>query len=204
MLSGTERGGFDSARKCERPGAPARLSSIRSQAQASAEQIWVQSQPAPRHHGFLVKHGIPGKGLRLFGRVLLAAAFDRFGGFRGVQALEPDGRQRLFYGARLRGCYWPVGRLRGTLVIAQTVAEAALAHQATGHAAAASLSLGNLPHAAAALRHRFPAARFVVVAVDDSDTPGSPRLTHARQAAQLADAALAVPAAAADRSPLNS
>jgi putative DNA primase/helicase len=78
-------------------------------------------------------------------------------------------------------------------LLAEGFATAATLHQATGHAAAACFSCGNLLSVARALRGKFPTLRLVLCADNDVNTPGNPGLTKAREAARAVGGWLAVP-----------
>lgn len=109
------------------------------------------------------------------------------------QLIDGEGRKHFMYGGALRGGFWSTGKLpQGTgdgttLLLAEGVATALSAAQATGHIAVAALSSGNLRAVAVDLRQRHPTARLIVC----SDKGNGEE--DARRAAVESGALLAIP-----------
>lgn len=124
---------------------------------------------------------------------LLVPLRDANGQLQNLQRIGPDGAKRFLSGGKVTGCYHAIGKLAGTLVIAEGFATAATIHQDTGRACAVAFNCGNLLPVARALRGKFPCATLVIAADDDWKTEGNPGLKAATEAAQAVGGLLAVP-----------
>jgi len=148
-------------------------------------------------------------GESLTGRVLLAPV-QIDGAVSTVEMIDEAGRKSALAGGAKRGGYWAACELPTKdgvpVLIAEGVATALSACEATGFPAVAALSAGQLEAAARAIRSRCPGAALVILAdvlKDNSDEP-DPR---AVAAARAVGTALAVPefgpACSADLSDFN-
>jgi len=174
---------------------------VQEAAQAKALRMWRMARPATHAHPYLAKKQVNSYGLRQLREMLLVPARDHAGVLHTLQFILPDGSKRFLTGGRISGCYVALGRVGHTLLLAEGFATAATLHQATGHAAAACFSCGNLLAVARALRGKFPQLRLVLCADNDVNTPGNPGLTKAREAARAVGGLLAVPVFKAEAPP---
>jgi len=166
---------------------------VQAAAQAKALRMWRMARPAIHTHPYLAKKRVNSYGLRQLREMLLVPVRDQGGVLHTLQFIMPDGSKRFLTGGRTSGCYCAIGRVTDTLLLAEGFATAATLHQATGHAAAACFSCGNLLAVAQALRGKFPDLRLVLCADNDAHQPGNPGLTKAREAALAVGGWLAVP-----------
>lgn len=190
----------------------------------TAVSIWEWARPVAPEHPYLVRKQLePVATLRelkalelkallgytpvseeepLAGRVLIVPAWvgDTM---TTLELIDGTGRKSSLAGGAKKGGYWVSGvsEVSGPLtaeagstpiLIAEGMATALSAHRATGWMAVATLSAGNLPQVAAGLRERYPRAPLIVLG-----EPGKGE-SFARQAAQAAQAALALPSFAPD------
>jgi phage/plasmid primase-like uncharacterized protein len=87
-----------------------------------------------------------------------------------LELIDERGRKWALAGSRRAGGYWSVNPLPTeggeglTVIVAEGVATALSAHEATDHPAVAAFSCGNLEPVARVMRERFPAARIVIAA----------------------------------------
>lgn len=169
------------------------LKAVQAAAQAKAQRMWRMARPASHDHPYLVRKRVNSYGLRRLRDMLLVPARDRDGVLHTLQFITADGSKRFLTGGRISGCYCAIGRVSDTLLLAEGFATAATLHQATGHAAAACFSCGNLLAVAQALRGKFPRLRLVLCADNDVNTPGNPGLTKAREAARAVGGFVAIP-----------
>ncbi len=169
------------------------LAAVQAAARAKATRLWRVARPANHDHPYLAKKQVNSYGLRRLRDVLLVPARDHDGVLHTLQFITADGSKRFLTGGRISGCYCPIGRVSDTLLLAEGFATAATLHQATGHAAAACFSCGNLLAVARALREKFPRLRLIVCGDNDHATPGNPGLTKAREAARAVGGLLAFP-----------
>ena len=96
-------------------------------------------------------------------------------------------------GGRIAGSYSPLGQLTDVMLVCEGYATGATLHMATGYSVAVAFNCGNLTAVARALRSKFKTMRILVCADDDSQTPGNPGLTRAREAARSVRGAVIAP-----------
>jgi putative DNA primase/helicase len=184
------------------------------EAARKAAALWKAGTPLQADHGYLVRKGIqPVSALReisaehaagllgyapksdgepLAGRLIVVPV--KIGGkLVTAELIDEAGRKSALAGGPKSSGLWaapplPQGDGAGrVLLIGEGVATVLTATAATGHAAVAALSAGNLPKVAQALREGYPAARLVIL----GDLGGG--LKYAERAAKAAGVALAVP-----------
>ncbi|WP_105132005.1 PriCT-2 domain-containing protein [Burkholderia sp. BE12] len=198
-------GGSDRMRKSQ-----ARRAAVAREARA----IWRWARPLAPDHPYLTRKQIqPVSGLReleaeelrvllgyvpkctnepLCGRVLIVPVSigDRIS---TLELIDRDGRKSALAGGAKAGGFWEVvpmrnhGEVRLPIAIAEGVATAVSAWQATGWHTLAALSSGNLLKVALAWRARYPQAELVILA----DLGAG--YAHAMHAARDARARLAAP-----------
>lgn len=188
----------------------------RAAAAHKAAELWKAGTPAGEDHPYLVRKGVqPVETLRelpadevarvigyrpqkdgdyLAGRVLLAPV--KIGGkLSTVEMIDETGHKSALKGGAKSGGYWAAQPLPDgdaeCILIAEGVATALSAGEATGHPVIAALSAGQLEAAAKAIRERHPAAAIVILADLLKDT-GEPD-PRAIQAARAVGGAVAVP-----------
>ena len=93
----------------------------------------------------------------------------------------------------MKGCYHPIGKPAGLLIVCEGYATGASIHESTGHAVAVAFNAGNLEAVAVALHSKYPALKIIIAADDDYQTDGNPGMTKATAAVQAAGATLAIP-----------
>lgn len=149
-----------------------------------AAHLWRKAQPADPGHDYLQKKNIQPHGLRQLAGSLAIPVRDSAGTLTSLQFIGADGSKRFLSAGRIKGCYWGCGsppKPGEPLLIGEGVATTATLHEATGYAAAAAFSAGNLEPVALALREKFPQAKILVCA--DADPVG--RETAAAAAAAV-------------------
>ena len=161
---------------------------------------WEAAKPAPDSHPYLARKGVQAHGLRVDadGRLLVPVR-DRAGELQSLQYINADGEKRFLPGGRVSGGHFAIGKVSGTVCVAEGFATAATIHEATGHPVAVAFNCGNLEAVARALREKLPKARLILCADDDAWTDGNPGLTKATEAARAVGGLLAVPDFGADR-----
>lgn len=123
----------------------------------------IEATDAARILGYIPK----GRGEALTGLVLIVPV-KTGGRLTSCQLIDDEGRKHFLYGGELRGSYWSTGKLPEddssdlVILVAEGVATALSAEQATKHIAVAAMNCGNLPAVARELRRRYPAARLIV------------------------------------------
>ncbi len=180
---------MDAARQAREAEERARRTEARNEALA----IWKTLPPAPVDHPYLVKKGVRNHGLRLHKGALVIPLRDSAGNLHSLQFIDGDGNKRFLSGGRKKGCYFPIGCPVESLCIAEGYATAASVYESTGLPVAVAFDAGNLEPVARALRAKFPEIEITLCADNDTETPGNPGLTKAREAAAACGALLAVP-----------
>ncbi len=166
---------------------------VHADAMARAEKLWARAIPASSSHPYLMRKAVPAYGIRLLRQQLVIPLRDSTGRLHSLQFISPDGSKKLLTGGMKRGCYHAIGRPNGALCIGEGYATCATVHRCTGHATAVAFDAGNLLPVAQAIRRKFPDLALVMLADNDTETPGNPGLKHANAAAKAVGAALAVP-----------
>jgi putative DNA primase/helicase len=171
---------------------------IKQAARKKAATVWQSSPPAPDNHPYLLKKGVKAHGVRLSKSALVLPMRDSAGTLHSLQFIDGEGVKRFLSGGRKKGCYFSIGQMKDTLCICEGYATGASVYEAAGHAVAVALDAGNLLPVAKALRQKFPEAKIILCADNDTTTPGNPGLTLAREAAAAVGALLAIPPCAGD------
>jgi putative DNA primase/helicase len=166
---------------------------VQAEARVKAQRLWSRAKPATNAHPYLKRKGVHAYGIRQLRDMLLIPARDANGTIHTVQFISADGTKRFLTGGRKAGCYFAIGRVLNSLLLAEGLATGSTLHQATGAAVAVCFDCGNLLAVARALRDKFPRLRLVICADNDAHSPGNPGLTKAREAAKAVGGYLAVP-----------
>lgn len=166
---------------------------VREEARSKAARLWGMAKPAEAAHSYLVRKGVKAWGVRQLRESLVIPARDAHGQLHTLQFIGRDGDKRFLSGGRIQACYCAIGRPADTLLLAEGYATAASLYESTGHATACAFNAGNLAPVARALRAKFPSLRIIVCADNDTQTPGNPGLTNAREAARAVHGWVACP-----------
>jgi phage/plasmid primase-like uncharacterized protein len=190
-----------------------------------AEALLAQAGPAGADHPYLIRKKVEpvgelleidannaesvlgyrprADGEPLSGRCLVVTIRNAEG-LSSVELIDEVGRKTALRGKGTKtGGYWAAGELPEddgagqTVLLGEGVATVLSAQAATGYAVVAALSAGNLPNVTKALRERYSAAEFTVLA-DLDKTTGKP-VPKAIEAARFTNAKLAVPDFGPDR-----
>lgn len=166
---------------------------VQASARERAARLWATARPATNAHPYLQRKSVPAYGIRQLRNMLVIPARDAEGRLHTLQFVGEDGSKRFLTGGRIRGCYFSIGRIDHSILLAEGLATASTLHLATGQAVAACFNCTNLAPVALALRNKFLRLRLVVCADNDQATAGNPGLAHAKTAAQAVGGLLAVP-----------
>lgn len=188
-----ERAELQRKRQAARRARDAEQQAVYSAARDKAAKLWARAHPAKSDHPYLKRKQINAIGIRQLRDMLLVPARDADGTLHTLQFIGQDGGKRFLTGGRTRACYFSMGRITDTLLLAEGLATGSTLFMATRHAVAVTFSCGNLLPVAKALRAKFPDLKFVFCADDDQGTPGNPGVTAAREAASAVGGWLAVP-----------
>ena len=192
-LTPADRAELARSLKAQKAAQAAEREVVQAEARAKAQRLWARARPATSAHPYLERKGVHGWGIRQLNDMLLIPARDVNGVIHTVQFISADGSKRFLTGGRKAGCYFAIGKVANSLLLAEGVATGCTLYQATGAAVAVCFDCGNLLAVALALRGKFPRLRLVVCADNDAATPGNPGLTHATAAARAVGGFVAVP-----------
>ena len=171
----------------------AEQAAVHAAAAVRALGLWNRAKPATNGHPYLLKKQVHAFGIRELRGQLLIPVRNAAGELNSLQFIGADGKKTFLTGGRKIASYHAIGKPKNALCIAEGYATGATIYQATQHAVAVAFDAGNLEHVARVMRGKFPRLPMVIVADNDTETPGNPGLTAATKAAQAVGAALAVP-----------
>lgn len=140
----------------------------------SSATIWMNSQPAPADHPYLVAKKIKPHGARTFGERLVVPIFDDNQKIISLQFIDSDGGKLFKTGGATSGGMWMVGEWSdGTIYIAEGFATAASIHEATDACVIVAYTASNMVAVAGIVRGiAEPRQRIVIVADRDESGTG--------------------------------
>lgn len=168
-------------------------------AAVQAAQRLAAAAPCTEHAYTTIK-GVQCHGLRVDAAGgLIVPMIDTTGKTYSLQTITPDGDKRFLSGGRVKGCYHPIGKPAGLLIVCEGYATGASIHESTNHVVAVAFNAGNLEAVATALHSKYPALKIIIAADDDYLTEGNPGMTKAKAAAQAVGGLVAMPSFPAGR-----
>ncbi|MGR0114151.1 AAA family ATPase [Ralstonia pseudosolanacearum] len=176
--------------------AAAERAKVAEEAAVKCGELWNIAANVDGGHAYVERKGIKPAGAKQLRDALLIPLRDAGGELRSLQFIKPNGFKHFKTNGTVAGCYCALGGKPGPdmpLLICEGWATACSLHEATCYPVAAAMNAGNLLAVAQALRAKLPDVPMIVCADDDSETPGNPGLTKAREVAQAIGALLAVP-----------
>lgn len=145
-------------------------------------------------HGYTTTKGVQCHGLKVDAAgLLLIPMIDTTGKTYSLQTIEPSGDKRFLSGGRVKGCYHPIGKPAGVIVVCEGYATGASIHESTGHAVAVAFDAGNLDAVAKALRKKYPTLKIIMAADDDHLNKVNTGMVNANAAALAVGGLVAVP-----------
>jgi putative DNA primase/helicase len=145
-------------------------------------------------HAYLTSKCVKGYNVKVDGSgALIVPLIDTDGKIHSLQKITANGDKRFLPGGRVKGCYHPIGKLAGLLIVCEGYATGASIHECTGHAVAVAFNADNLEPVAVALHIKYPSLKIIIAADDDHLTDGNPGITKAKTAAQAVGGLVAVP-----------
>lgn len=154
---------------------------------AEAKAVW-DDAPECKDHPYLKAKGVTATGLRQDGDDLLVSMFN--GAFQGFQRITPDGDKYFLKGAMKKGCYHPLTTAqedKSIMLICEGFSTGASIREATGLPTIVAFDAGNLVSVGQYLRKKYPDARLIYCADNDTETKGNPGRKYAEQAAVKTD-----------------
>ncbi len=160
-------------------------------------------------HPYLVRKGIGPHDALQDEDLLVLSLVDEDGEIHGLQEIAPDKRfgrgqsardKNFPAGSKTRGCFFAIGDLArpGVLLLAEGFATGASLHESTGFPVLCAMSCGNLEPVALAAKRKWPGARLVVCADNDTSGKRNPGLEDGRKGAAAVGGCLCFPTFAGD------
>jgi len=161
----------------------------------AARSLYDRARPASPDHPYLTSKGIkPLPGLRQSGKLLVVPIMAQPGKITSLQYIQTDGQKRFLKGGQTGGGLYAIrGDDSGPLAVCEGMATGASIHQTTGWTVLIGFNAGNLRRVAEIARTRYPARRIIICGDHDTETPGNPGRTAARDAARAVSGMVAVP-----------
>ena len=122
-------------------------------------------------HPYLIKKQIkPFNIHKNFDKDIVIPIYDANHILWNLQTIKKNGFKLFNKGAKIKGCYHPIGFLSNTLlqlILCEGWSTAISIHQATGIATAACFGAGNLESVAKSLRAKYPNAKIIIAGDED-------------------------------------
>lgn len=166
-----------------------------AEAAMQAAEVIQGLQPAPASHPYFQKKGIHADVLVDADDLLVIPMTDPDGNVASLQFIDGSGDKRFLTGGRVVGCYFLIGMIGDTVIVAEGLATGASVHQATSHAVAVAFNAGNLRSVAELMRAKYPRIEIIIAADNDvrEDDIENTGIVKAIEAAQTVGAGLAIP-----------
>ena len=119
------------------------------------------------NHHYLQEKGVKSYGLRLDISTLFIPMYDTDGELWNLQKINIGGEKRFQKGGRVKGCFFPIGKPDGVLILCEGYSTGASIHEATGEAVAICFSSTNIKEVAKELSAKYPNVRIIIAGDDD-------------------------------------
>ena len=126
---------------------------------------------------------------------LLMPVYNRGGKIVTVQAINEDGTKDLLAGGKKKGCFHPLGKIRGanTILIGEGLSTVAAGVEATGFPGVVAIDAGNILEVCKVVRELAPEAEIILLADDDQGGDNNPGIEAATKAAHAVNGKVAFP-----------
>lgn len=154
------------------------------QAASEAKLLW-SNAPLATEHLYLTRKNILPHGAKIDGEDLIYQGVCH-GKICTYQRISPDGTKMFLYGGKKKGTYYPMtskDEPKETILITEGIATAATVREATGLPTLAAFDAGNLQYVAKEMRSKYPEAKIILCADNDSGGEKNTGVFAAQQAA---------------------
>mgnify|MGYP002795039092 CR=1 FL=1 len=169
-----------------------------AKAEKEAKTILENAKEDPAQHDYNIKKGLPLGDQVKRGAwpqkgwldALLFPIYSSSGTVTSIQAINPDSTKDFLARGRIKGCFYPIGKISGAtglIVIGEGVATVAAVCEVKACPGVAAMSAGNLEAVAKEIRKIAPDAEIIIIADDDQKADGT---NPGREAAMKAAAAI--------------
>lgn len=184
----------------------AKRQSEQVEAAKSAGAILAKASGNPTQHLYAIKKRVPLGRLvkrgpwpqRGWDDALLIPLYDQDGTITTISAINKDGVKDLLKNGRMKGCFHPLGKIRGAtgkILIGEGLGTIAAVVHVTGLPGVMAVNAGNLAEVTKAVKKLVaPEAEIIIIADDDRKENGSnPGKTAAIAAAEAVGGKVAIP-----------
>ena len=179
-----ERSAFNKQVEESRKQAEESRKKYHADAALKAVAIYENAKEDPARHQYYIKKGVNLGGLvrcgvwpqRGWDNALIIPIYDSAEDIVSLQAINTDGTKDFLSGGRIKGCFYPIGKIRGAtglIVIGEGVGTVAPACEVMGCPGVCALSDGNLEAVTKEIRKLAPDAEIIIIADDDQKEDGS-------------------------------
>ena len=133
---------------------------------------------------------------RGWSNALLIPMYNENGEISSIQAINEDGKKDYLKGGSKKGCYYPIGNLRGinTIMIGEGLSTVAAAHETTGLTGIVAFDSSNLINVAKFFRKLDKSLDIIILADNDvSDSGLNTGVKYATEAAQAVNGSISIP-----------
>ncbi len=110
-----------------------------------------------------------------------------------LQIINPNGDKWFVKNGRIKGGYYPIGKVKNVLYLCEGFATGATIHHETKEAVAVCFNAGNLKPVAVILKKKHPNIQFIIAADNDYRKKSNVGLIKGREAAATINAKLIYP-----------
>jgi len=135
-------------------------------------------------HHYLQNKGVKSYGLKLDMSTLLIPMYDTYGELWSLQKINNGGEKKFQKGGRVKGCFYPIGKPDGSLILCEGYATGASIYEATGEAVAICFSSSNIKEVAKELVAKYPNVKMIIAGDDDHNNERNSGLIAAIEAAK--------------------
>ena len=150
-----------------------RVNTINKHLTAKGEfgKLWAKASTKDLdNHPYLVKKQIKAFNVRKYGSDIIIPIYDTNHILWNLQRVKPSGIKLFHTGAKIQGCYHPIGFLSNMpiqFITCEGWSTAMSIYQATGVATVACFSAGNLENVATTLRNKYQNAKIIIAGDED-------------------------------------
>jgi len=152
-------------------------------AEIAAEKLVSEMSLEVNDFEYLIRKKITHHGTGISKGSLVVPMRDDTSKICGAQKILPDGSKFFVTGQKVSGCFFQIGDVTDTVILAEGFATAASIYQATKIPVVVTFNCNNILHVAKIFRKKFPSATLIIAGDDDFETEGNPGRTKAEHTA---------------------
>jgi len=186
---------YDVERRAQKIAAQHKIHTRNLDALESVHSVWNNATPC-KTHPYLIRKQVSSGNLRVdnYGN-LVVPMFDINGKHWNNQRINCHGSKFFSKGARVKGCFYPIGDLKNseTIFLCEGTATGLAVQSITGYPVLACLTASNLLHVGKAIRNKCPDTKIVITADNDQYGDNNTGKISAAAAAKETDGIVVLP-----------